>query len=112
MQTLMKKVRDLTLSVSMAIQGLSLLSRMRWLRSYLLPWESRENKKGRLHTLVVSLKERCMKTHSLSSAFSNVFTAELAVNWSRDTGQSRGELKEDVMDHVAGQRAQILSHQF
>lgn len=41
-----------------------------------------------------------------------VHTSDLAVNWSRDAGQSSGELKEDVVDRVVRQRTHVLSQKF
>lgn len=39
-------------------------------------------------------------------------TAEATANWSWDTGQSSQELKQDVVDYVAGGRTQFLMNQF
>ncbi len=41
-----------------------------------------------------------------------VHTDDLTIDWSRDAGQSSGELKEDVVDHMARWSAQVLLQQF
>lgn len=41
-----------------------------------------------------------------------VLTNDLAVNWSGDAGQSCGELKQDIVDHMVRKRTHVLSHKF
>lgn len=42
----------------------------------------------------------------------NVHTNDLAVHWSGYADQSGGELKEDVVDYMTAQRAQVLFQKF